>query len=261
MWIGSKRKTLTLCTAAMQISSSSSSTQVTYYDHVYRGSIDDQNDHCLADYKAYLSDFQRNEIQLSDGHSYSGYADVRPAYKGPEWIVFDSLYQSTIVFRFMAFINFIPTIRTPNLNSCVKSIWLISTCIYRKKTCIYQKRNLYLSNLTWQFCFCAHNGSMKLPFNYSVSFFQSCFLSILSPACAQLRMLRAQWVCAHNYLIQLQLFIFIPSILSSINSVPSLCACSVHCGFPRIIIWYNFNFFQLFIFIPSILSSLFEIQI
>ena len=75
----------------MQISSSSSSTQVTYYDHVYRGSIDDQNDHCLADYKAYFSDFQRNEIQLSDGHSYSGYADVRPVYKGTEWIVFNSL--------------------------------------------------------------------------------------------------------------------------------------------------------------------------
>ena len=86
---------------------------------------------------------------------------------------------------------------------------------------------------------------MKLPFNYSVSFFQSCFLSILSPACAQLRMLRAQWVCAHNYLIQLQLFIFIPSILffiNSINSVPSLCACSVHCGFARIMITTSTSF-------------------
>ena len=86
----------------------------------------------LANYKAHFSDFQRNKTQLSDGHSYSGYADVRPVYKGPEWIV-DSLYQSTIVYRFMAFINFISTIRTLNLNSCMKSIWLISTCIYPNK--------------------------------------------------------------------------------------------------------------------------------
>ena len=67
----------------------------------------------------------------------------------------------------------------------------------------------------------------------------------------------AQWLDATS----IQLFSFILSILSSINSVPSFRACSVHCGFARIVIWYNFNFFQLFSFIPPILFSIFEIQI